>query len=231
MKLAICLAVTLLIPACSSSRVGVATGHLDQAADMSAAADMSQVPDLATVPDMAQPLPLALGDRCNIGDCAFVTDLTGDPCPSDGSMDCHLSCPLCGAGNTCTVVGNDPDDPTKALTECAGPVCGNGDVVCDPGTLCAVRGGGAHDCLPQCTKNGATVYRTGSNCEARGLFLDELTGKCFVPCFYDQCLDVGDNYCGLPVDLARRLQASKRKHDAQLRAFRAAQRHAAPVAR
>jgi hypothetical protein len=76
-------------------------------------------------------------------------------------------------------------------------------VVCDTGTLCALHGTSNRDCLPQCTSSGATVYRSGGNCEARGLSLEEATGKCFVTCFQDECLVLGDNYCGPPVDFSK----------------------------
>jgi hypothetical protein len=33
--------------------------------------------------------------------------------------------------------------------------------------------------------------------------LEEATGKCFVTCFQDECLVLGDNYCGPPLDFSK----------------------------
>jgi hypothetical protein len=130
----------------------------------------------------------AVGDACSLSDCTWINISDGSNCPMDGRTLCRLDCPACGTGLTCSSAG------------VCGIQCGDGNEVCDPGTLCALRGTGDHDCLPQCTIAGATVYRPGTNCVARGLELEEATGKCFVPCFSDECVALGgDNYSGLPL--------------------------------
>lgn len=134
-----------------------------------------------------------LGSSCDsMTDCTFV-DPTGTYSNCDPSLEyCVFTCPICGAGNVCTVYADDPNNPGHALEDCEGPQCGNGNTVCDPAMICD----GQADCTIPCTVNGATFYRPGKNCEARGLFTEKATGRCFVPCDLDECAVLGDNYCG-----------------------------------
>jgi hypothetical protein len=130
----------------------------------------------------------AVGDACSLSDCTWINFSDGSNCPMDGRTLRRSDCPACGTGLVCSSAG------------VCGIQCGDGNEVCDPGTLCALRGTGDHDCLPQCTIAGATVYRPGTNCVARGLELEEATGNCFVPCYSDECAVLGgDNYCGPPL--------------------------------
>lgn len=115
---------------------------------------------------------LPLGSPCDVADCAYVNGV--------------WACPACGVGNTCAVAGQDPNDPTKALTTCQGPVCGNGNVVCDPGMRCDNSG----DCLPPCLVGGVEYHYPGTNCGQAGLPTG-VDGSCIVTCYSFACSLLG----------------------------------------
>jgi hypothetical protein len=120
--------------------------------------------------------------------------------PADGGTDGGIPCDpnqwqdptICPTGQVCTSDGI-----------CAGPPCGNGNTVCDSTTLCAIEGNGNKDCAPQCTAAGKTIYRGTTSCATRGLLTDAANGKCFVPCWIDECFVLGDNFCGPPIDMSK----------------------------
>jgi len=124
----------------------------------------------ASVPDLG---PGGIGTPCNSDRDCFMTIVCSPN--SNGGEDCvgTLHCPICGDGNTCTVDG-----------VCDGPVCGGGNVVCNPLYVCALDG----NCVPPCRDNvtDEVIYEGVWGCEGVG----ELTaadGRCFIPEWYPLC--------------------------------------------
>jgi hypothetical protein len=116
-----------------------------------------------------------VGDPCDPNGGVFIVNGTTDtPCPKDGSQQCHMVYPECGAGLVCDVTG------------VCGEPCGNGNTVCDPGTECTAQG----DCVMPCIVGGQVYSPPVNNCALVG-FLEAQDGGCIVPCWYFVCTLVG----------------------------------------
>jgi hypothetical protein len=189
MRLILPLALILAV-ACSSPPPAAQRAALDDAPDMAAPADLAPPADMTYV--------------CPEG-AVCATEPDGGVCdPSPGHWQTS-----CGPGLICSIDG----------TFC-GPACGtSANDVCVPNVeVCTQHGTGTFDCFPAChNAAGAIVYRTGGNCEARGLELDAVTGRCYVPCFIDECVDLGVDYCGPPIDGAALTPAGARARERMLR--------------
>jgi len=131
-------------------------------------------------------------DMATVSDLSFVCP-DGAICASqpDGGCDPIRWDTSCGPGLVCATDGT------------CGVSCGGGNVVCSAPMLCTVFGDVSHNCVPPCSMAGQVVYRPAphNNCDARALLKEEPTGKCFVPCWYDECTLLGDNFCGEPMNL------------------------------
>lgn len=105
----------------------------------------------------------------------------------DGGCDPNAWATACPTGQVCTADGT-----------CNGPPCGNGNVVCDPSTVCSAQS----DCVPPCRDaSGAVItldpLAPGQTCTSAG-YLDpaDSTAQCLLPCWYVLCTSARRGYGG-----------------------------------